>query len=184
MKKCQWFSEKVEPWMAPWLKVRSGNPQRVIAALEMLAMLVAIKLWMPESEGHLRVHAEAFTDNKGNEFILNKGMSTKFPITLLVIESSETLRKKGATADLRWIRREDNQRADDLTNEEFVAFESWRRRRIAEENCKWEVVGELLPESEQLYKEVQAFKEKRRSEKVKKKEERRNGHKFFGRWNS
>ena len=184
MKKCQWFSEKVEPWMAPWLKVRSGNPQRVIAALEMLAMLVAIKLWMPESEGYLRVHAEAFTDNKGNEFILNKGMSTKFPITLLVIESSETLRKKGATADLRWIRREDNQRADDLTNEEFVAFESWRRRRIAEENCKWEVLGELLPESKQLYKEVQAFKEKRRSEKVKKKEERRKGHKFFGRWNS
>ena len=66
--------------MAPWLRVRDKNPKRVIAALEMLATLMAIKLWIPEEGGHLQVHTEAFTDNKGNEFILKKGMSTKHPI--------------------------------------------------------------------------------------------------------
>lgn len=149
-KRCQWFSEKVEEWMAPWLRAKKGNPKRVIAALEMLATLVAIKLWLREEKDHLQVHTEAFTDNRENEFILKKGMSTEFPITLLVIEVSETLRRVGATADLKWIKRENNQRADDLTNEEFGAFNEELRRRVTPDNCKWEVLGDLLPESEQL----------------------------------
>lgn len=183
-KKCPWFSEKVEAWMAPWLRVKKGNPKRVIAALELLATLVAIKLWLKDDGGRLQMHTEAFTDNKGNEFILKKGMSTKFPIALLVIEVGETLRKRSATADLKWVRRDDNQRADDLTNEEFKEFCEERRVRVTRENCKWEVLDELLPESEQLFREVQAFKEKKRSEKAKKNEEKKKGQKFFGRWNS
>ena len=63
---------------------------------------------------------------------------------------SETLRRVGATADLKWIKRENNQRADDLTNEEFGAFNEELRRRVTPDNCKWEVLGDLLPESEQL----------------------------------
>ena len=157
MKECRWFSEKVDVELAPWLRARKGNPKRVIAALEMLATLVAIKLWVPDDGGHLKIHAEAFTDNKGNEFILKKGLSTKFPITLLVIEASETLRKKGATADLKWIRRDDNQKADDLTNENFKAFEEKKRIKVTKENCKWEVLGELLPESEELLQRDSAF---------------------------
>ena len=81
----------------PWLRARGNNPKRVIAALEMLATLMAIKLWLPEGGSHLQVHTEAFTDNEGIEFILKKA---KYPITLLVLEVSETLRTRGATADL------------------------------------------------------------------------------------
>ena len=99
--------------MAPWLRMKKGNPKRVIAALEMLATLVAIKLWLGDGGKKLDLYTEAFTDNRGNEFILKKGMSTKFPIALLVIEVSETLRSLNATADLKWIRREENQRADE-----------------------------------------------------------------------
>ena len=75
-----------------WLRAKNRNPKRVIAALEKLASLIALKLWGTEKDSDIRIHAEAFTDNKGNEFILKKGMSTKYPITLLVIEVSETLR--------------------------------------------------------------------------------------------
>ena len=181
-KRCEWFSEKVEEWLAPWLKIRAGNPKRVIAAVEMLATLVAIKLWVPEGGGRMSIHTEAFTDNKGNEFILKKGMSTKFPITLLVIEVSETLKKRGATADLKWIKREENQEADDLTNEDFGKFSETLRRRITKETCPWEVLDELLPESEALYREVQAFKEEKKEEKKKRSEEKKKGRKFFGRW--
>eukprot|EP00435_Cladocopium_sp_Y103_P030315 s433_g7.t1 len=167
-RQCEWFSERVQPWLAPWLGMRSKNPKRVIAALEMLASLVAIKLWSKEDAGRLSIHTEAFTDNRGNEFILKKGMSTKFPIALLVIEVSETLRSLETTADLRWIKREDNQRADDLTNQDYHAFDLGKRIRVTEENCKWVVLGELLPESQRIYDEVQKFKEKKKAEKAEK----------------
>eukprot|EP00435_Cladocopium_sp_Y103_P063578 s369_g25.t1 len=178
---CEWFSEKVEPWMAPWLRMRKNNPKRVIAALEMLASLIAVKLWLKDGSKKLSIHTEAFTDNKGNEFILKKGMSTKFPIALLVIEVSETLRELEATADLRWIRRDENQRADDLTNQDYHAFDLKRRVRVTEENCKWVVLDELLPESDKLYKEVQEFKEKKKTEKARRMKRKTGGRKFFGR---
>lgn len=76
---------------------------------------------------------------------MKKGMSTKFPTALLVIEVSETLRSLGATADLKWIRREENQRADGLTNQDCHAFEMENRIRVTAENCKWVVLEELLP---------------------------------------
>ena len=61
-KGCRWFSEKVEDWMAPWLRLKWGNPKRVIAALEMLATLVALKLWSCDvGNGGVQVRTVAFT---------------------------------------------------------------------------------------------------------------------------
>ena len=44
LKKCPWFSFQVDETMAPWLRKRGNNPKRMIAALELLATLVAVKL--------------------------------------------------------------------------------------------------------------------------------------------
>ena len=68
----------------------------MIAALELLATLVAIKLWASKRDGanSIRVMARAFTDNQGNQFIMRKGMSMKFPLTLLMMEMEEELREK------------------------------------------------------------------------------------------
>ena len=115
---------------------------------------------------------------------MKKGMSTKFSIALLVIEVNETLRSLNATADLKWIRREENQRADDLTNQDYRAFDETKRVRVTPENCKWTVLDELLPESEELYKEVQKFKEEKKIKKMEMVKKKRGGRKFFGRWNS
>ena len=67
---CRWFSLKVTEISAPWLYYRQKNPKRVIAALELLATLVALKLWLVEAGASAEVCAEAFTDNKGNAFII------------------------------------------------------------------------------------------------------------------
>ena len=136
--------------MAPWLRDKGGNPKRVIAALEMLATLMALKLWAGEQlDKGLQVRTVAFTDNRGNEFILKKGMSTKYPLTLLLIEICETLREKEMTASLHWVRRDENQLADDLTNEEFGKFDEEKRVRVTKQNCEWKVLGGLLKESNQ-----------------------------------
>ena len=184
--RCRWFSEKVDERLAPWLFVKGGNPKRVIAALELLGTLVAIKLWGCEKDiGGVHLRTEAFTDNRGNEFILKRGLSTKFPLTLLLIEVCETLRETGSTASLQWVRRDENQLADDLTNEEFGKFNMDLRVRVTEDNCRWLVLDELLVESRELYEEIQAFRDKKRRSKVLEKEEKKaKKRKFFGRLNS
>ena len=102
-----------------------------------------------------------------------------------MIEVAETLRATDSGAELIWVRREDNQLADDLTNEEFAKFDSLRRIRVTRDNCKWVVLDKLLPRSKELYDEIQNFK-KEQSLKKRKDEEKRRGpkRKFFGRWHS
>ena len=58
--------------------------------LELLATLIAVKMWGQGREKNLNVKVEAFTDNKGNSFALKKAMSTEFPLTLLVMELART----------------------------------------------------------------------------------------------
>ena len=75
--------------------------------MELLATLVALRLWL--KGGSAETNAEAFTDYRGNSFILRKGLSTKYPVTLLVIEVAETLRRYDAYATLTWVRRDGNE---------------------------------------------------------------------------
>ena len=147
-RQCQWFSEVVTEKMAPWLRSRNQDPKRVIAALEMLASLVALKLWGTSEGSDMRIHAKAFTDNRGNQFILKKGMSTKYPITLLVIEVAETLRSTNSGADLIWVRREENQLADDLTNEEFSRFDLKNRIRGDRGELQLDCIGQAASEEQ------------------------------------
>ena len=106
----EWFSEKVEKDWAPWLFARK-DPKRVIASLELLATLIAVRLWAKESQGGSKgvCWIKAGTDNLGNIYAVNKWMSTKFPLTLLVMELSETLRARNCLINLEWVPREQNQ---------------------------------------------------------------------------
>ncbi len=138
------------------------DPKRMIAALELLATLVAIKIWGGESQGGMVAHMEAFTDNQGNSFTLRKGMSTKYPLTLLMMEMAEELRQKNLRLDLKWTKRDNNVGADSLTNEDFSDFSKELRVEVKEEDLKWRVLDALYPRSSQLFEEVKALKEARR----------------------
>ena len=67
-----WFSEKISETDAPWAFERSGEPYRMIAALEGLAALVGMMLFIPVvSGGRLRgsiTHsATGYTDKQGEQ---------------------------------------------------------------------------------------------------------------------
>ena len=179
---CRWFSCRVTEEMAPWLFFRGKNPKRVIAALELLATLVALKLWLRGAGDTAEIHAEAFTDNKGNAFILRKGLSTKFPVTLLVIEVAETLRRHDAYATLTWVRRDGNELADALTNEDFSSFSLQHREDLGKEPFRWFVMDELLKGSEKLFNEIKEHKEQKKKLKNPTGLAKRKARKFFGRW--
>ena len=62
-----WFSLEVDRAWAPWAFAK-GDPKKVIAALELLATLVGIRLWVPEGKDRKssRVAIRGYTDNKSS----------------------------------------------------------------------------------------------------------------------
>ena len=161
----EWFSEKVEKDWAPWLFVRK-DPKRVIASLELLATLVAVQLWAKESQRGSKgvCWIKAGTDNLGNTYAVNKWMSTKFPLTLLVMELSETLRTRNCFINLEWVPREHNQLADDLTNEKFDNFPGDARIRWDGSEAKWCILQQLLEKSKEFLENLQKAREKKTAE--------------------
>lgn len=159
-KACSWFSLEVKETIAPWLKCRGGSPKRVIAALEMLATVVAVKIWSPTFKKKAIARITAKTDNQGNGFALRKFMTSKYPGTVLLMEMAEELRSHDLGLDLQWVRRDDNQLADDLTNLEFGRFSEEKRVEMSEESITWRVFDRLDRESKLLYEAIQMLKAK------------------------
>ena len=71
----------------------------------------------------------ASTDNRGNSFVLDKYLTTKFPLNIVLIELAYQLQARGAHLRLQWLPREHNQEADDLTNLKVAAFDPKLRVR-------------------------------------------------------
>ena len=100
------------------LGILQVQPNKVIAALELLASLIAVKLWIPDSEDRQtsRVALRGFTDNQSNEALVKKAMTTKYPSSLVLLELAEELAAKKCDLSLTWIRRDLNQLADDVSS--------------------------------------------------------------------
>lgn len=140
------------------------DPKRVIASLELLASLAAVKLWAPK--GEQRRMATCFlrgkTDNQSNTYALSKWMSTKFPLTLLIMELSETLRMSQCELSLDWIAREHNELADDLTNNKFEKFVDAPRIRWKPDREEWFVLDKFLKHASEFHAELSKEKELKR----------------------
>ena len=169
----EWFSEKIDRGWAEWLFVKK-DLKRIIASLELLATLIAIRLWAgrdgSRSKGVCWVRAG--TDNQSNTYAVSKMMSTKYPLTLLVMELSETLRARCCELNLQWIPREKNQLADDLTNEKFDHFPAGCRIHWIGGDTKWLVLDRTIFKSREFFEELQSEKieaKNRRSTSVKNK---------------
>ncbi|CAE7463581.1 unnamed protein product, partial [Symbiodinium pilosum] len=118
-----WYAAEVLPSWAPWAFIKN-DPQRTTASLELLGTLLCVKLWGSRMSGRSRSTGSitGATDNQGNTYAVTKLMSTKYALPILLMELSETLRLGSIFLDLRWVFRERNQWADDLTNGEFGHF--------------------------------------------------------------
>ena len=81
---------------------------------------------------------------------MNSGVSTKYPLTLLDIEACELMRDRDGLAASTWIRWDENQHADDLTNNKVENFCEKKRRRPWREGLNWLVLDELEKDSEAL----------------------------------
>ena len=165
-----WYAAEVLPSWAPWAFIKN-DPQRTIASLELLGTLLCVKLWGSKMSGQSRSAGSitGATDNQGNTYAVTKLMSTKFPLPILLMELSETLRLGSVFLDLHWVPRERNQWADDLTNGEFKHFPMDRRQALDAHAIQWHVLGKLL-------EVAQAFHDEMVMEKGAAKQRRGGGH--------
>ncbi|CAE7366353.1 unnamed protein product [Symbiodinium sp. KB8] len=129
-----------------------------LEVLEAWAPWAFIKKEAGKGQGHLT----GGTDNQGNSYAVSKLMSTRFPLPLLLMELSETLRRGDLTLDLSWVPRERNQWADDLTNQEFGKFSMERRLALDGARIDWIVLGDLLGSASAFHAELTQAKEVKR----------------------
>ena len=105
-----------------------------------------------------RVAIRGYADNQSNEALLRKAMTTKFPSTLILMELAEELSAKNCELQLQWIRRDLNQLADDLTNENFASFDPNFRVDLKGEALEWRVLGRLLAHATSYFEELGSAK--------------------------
>ena len=144
-----WFSEEIKEEEFPWVFRRDGKASRVIATLEAIAMLLAVRAFFPNTQAAERtklVVIPSYTDNRGNGALLNKLMSSKYPHSALLMEFSEQLRHSGVRPDVRWAPREANREADPdrLANGDTTGFDPALRLRVLPPVDGWFILDEAL----------------------------------------
>jgi hypothetical protein len=160
LKQCRWFSYALTVDNAPWAFVKHGEAFRAIAALELFATLLCLLLFAPSAGvgANLVLALPCITDNQGNEALVVKNMTTKFPLYLILLELTEQLQLNRWALDLKWQRRDQNQDADDLTNGDFDNFSPALRLDPPLSKLPWLVLPKLFEEAKELHNLISEHK--------------------------
>ena len=151
----RWFSVALTRSSAPWAFSR-GEPYRSIAALELFGTLLSILAfagdWPEAAKG--RIKLSGATDNLGNTWVLNRLMTTKFPMLVILGELAVQLRALNADLSLEWVPRLQNEEADALTNGDFSAFKPSNRVPLDVEKLNFLVLPRLAEIAEELHADI------------------------------
>jgi hypothetical protein len=119
-----WFHFKVSPEMFPWA-FKDGNPQKRIAALELLGTLVLTHcILQKQGKTAAAVRIPVGSDNQGNVFALLNFASKKPHTAAILMELVLRLHVAGCSLAPCHVPRELNQWADDLTHPLYGGFSS------------------------------------------------------------
>ena len=158
-----WFAVKLNRVNAPWAFSR-GEAFRTIASLELLGVLVGVMVLMPEvgasCESLGSVSLTCGTDNQGNMYLMDKLLTTKYPLGVVLMELSTQLGRRGATLRADWIPRLQNEEADALTNSDFRHFDSSKRIPVNLSELKFNVLNHLFDNGDTYLKELESLKSK------------------------
>ena len=166
-----WFALELTRRSAPWAFYR-GEPFRTIASLELLAALVGVLVLLPEEEWKRDQDATGYvtlgcgTDNRGNSFLVDGLMTTKFPLGVVLMELADQLRRRRAVLRANWLPRLQNEEADALTNGDFRHFDPKRRIVVALDGLKFSVLDTLMSEGASYHDEMAAIRAKEKAVRV------------------
>ena len=106
------------------------------------------------------------TDNQGNSFLLDRMLTTRYPLGVVLMELAHQMKKRRLLLRARWLPRDENQEADDLTNDEFRHFDPKKRIRVELKDLKFRVMDSLFAVGDSYISELEAARasEKRKAE--------------------
>ena len=148
---------------APWAYVK-GDPFKTISSLELTATLMAVMVFGKDGKWRGergRLSVTSFTDSLVNAFAMQRFLSCKYPLSIVVMELAAQLREKALELDLQWIPRGQNEEADDLTNERYERFSQDRRIVVDFTKMEFKVLDALMDKAGQLDAEVALAKSSR-----------------------
>jgi hypothetical protein len=159
----RWWYVEIFEATTPWVFAKSGDPQRVIATLELLGTLLCLVLFHYQADDMEAgvITISATTDNAGNSLVMQKYMSTKWPLSPVLCELSEQLRTRNLELHLDWQRRDCNIEADAITNEDYSMFTPCNRIAVDFAQIKWIVLNEAMTWSKEVYDHCQEAKLRR-----------------------
>ena len=113
----------------------------VIATLETLAMLLALRAFFPLVQNKVRTPVSvvpSYTHNRGNGALLNEPMTSKLPLSAHFMEFTEQLCHSGVRPGVRWAPREANREADRLPNDDprSPVAQTQKKRFREETGCR------------------------------------------------
>ena len=183
-----WFAVKVTPDTAPWVFQKEGQAYRVIASLECLGLLLALLAFGPGQElNHTRmtVQVPAFTDNRGNGYVVNKLMTTRFPLCAIVMELAAQAEQRNVRMEAEWTPRDRNKEADDLSNLLTNNFDPSKEVKMELERQSWLVLPALLQSGQKFQEQKELEVEQRKREEGGRKRRKRKKEdklKFRDKW--
>ena len=158
----RWFSLRIPAEDAQWLFER-GHGSRTIASSELLGTLVALHLFVPKvdpgttSSGSFT--CSGLTDNQGNAYVVQKLLTTKYPLAAVLMQLSSELAARNLWLDLQWTPRENNKEADALTNEQFDGFDMTKRMHVELCDLPTDVMADLLLQGRTFLLDIEHRKE-------------------------
>ena len=162
-KRARWWYLEVTKEEFPWAYAKENDPNRVIATLELLGTILSLMIFDYSEEtlkkGRCTITGE--TDNQGITLAMRKFMSTKWPLSALLVEMSEQLRARNIELHLDWLPREKNQEADDITNQNFSAFSPENEIKVVPKELPWIVLHDALEWAKDIYEITEKQKKKR-----------------------
>ena len=98
------------------------------------------------------------TDNQGNSFLLDKMLTTRYPLGIVLMELAHQMKLRRMVLRARWLPRLQNQEADDLTNEEFRHYDPKRRIHVELKSPGLEVMDALFAAGDDYMSDLEKAK--------------------------
>ena len=100
------------------------------------------------------------TDNQGNMHLMDKLLTTKYPLGVVLMELSSQLGRRGASLRASWIPRLQNEEADALTSWDFRHFDPKLRIDVNLEELRFSIVNELFDAGDSYLSELDDLRAK------------------------
>ena len=155
--KARWFGITLTARETPWLFER-GHSSRTIASSEMLGTLLSVLLFSPlvpgQSPSRGRIQCKGSTDNQGNSYVVQRLMTTKHPLSCVLMQLTTSLAERDLWLSLDWIPRGSNTEADAITNNDYSLFDPALRIPVVWSELPLGLMLGLLAESSKLHAEL------------------------------